>query len=73
VVSGINNLGQVVGFAEWNFGPSSLFTFSNGAFTPLPPLPNSYELIGEPGINDLGQIVGTWEVTTNAEEKGILK
>ena len=50
-VTGVNNLGQVIG-ASSKSGPSQLngFLYSNGNYETLPFVPN--------GINDVGQIVG---------------
>jgi len=55
-VRGINNVGQVNGYAS--DGNSSFpFVYNAGTYTPLPPSPGNVYL-GASGINDLGTITG---------------
>ena len=62
-VRGLNNNGQIVGYAYLadlvNFG----FVYANGTYTRLPPGPNGAEISAH-GINDSGVVVGT---TSNAQ------
>jgi hypothetical protein len=62
-VRGLNNNGQIVGYAfladQVNFG----FVYANGTYTRLPPGPNGAEISAH-GINDSGVVVGT---TTNGQ------
>src|SRR3546814_228726 len=56
-VRGINNAGEIVGYAQnasGNFG----FTYSGGHFSRLPPAPGGRTINGH-GINDSGLIVGS--------------
>jgi len=56
-VRGLNNNGQIVGYAyladQFNFG----FIYANGTYTRLPPGPNGEETSAH-GINDGGAVVG---------------
>lgn len=59
--NGINNRGLIVGRAISFSGglPTYIpFTFQNGAFIPLPPLPPGFAPYGAYGVNDAGDIVG---------------
>jgi probable HAF family extracellular repeat protein len=60
---GINNCGDIVGFS--GIGPEHPFLYSHGSIQDLGTLGGS---IGEANaINDLGEIVGSSEITSNAE------
>jgi probable HAF family extracellular repeat protein len=56
---GLNNLGDIVGQLGGLGGPSQGFRRAGGSFSPLT-LPNSPASWDARGINDLGQIVGTF-------------
>src|SRR4051812_23044827 len=57
-VRGVNNVGQIVGYASFDNGHFFTFVYSGGAFTALPAGPSGEDTEGN-GINDAGAIVGT--------------
>jgi probable HAF family extracellular repeat protein len=67
-VSGINNVGQIVGTA---YDPNHGFTYSNGMFTSINFATGSPFTITEAlGINDVSQVVG--DHTDNTRKHGFL-
>lgn len=57
-VSGINKLGQVVGFSQTSQGTEHAFLWQNGTMTDLGSLVGENASSRAYGINDLGQVVG---------------
>ena len=56
-VRGINNVGQVAGYASTDGLVNFPFVYSAGTYSPLPPSPGNVYL-GAHGINDAGTITG---------------
>ena len=59
-VRGVNNNGQIVGYASFDTVHFFTFVYSGGAFTRLPAGPSGEDTAAD-GINDPGAIVGTAE------------
>ncbi|QSX79453.1 hypothetical protein [Agrilutibacter solisilvae] len=57
-VRGINNSGQIVGYARDGAGNVFSFRYAGGVFTALPPAPGGLTVTAH-GINDSGVIVGS--------------
>ena len=54
-VRGVNNAGQLVGYASFDGTTNFSFTYSGGVFTPLPASPLQPSALG---MNDVGTVVG---------------
>src|SRR3546814_5065821 len=69
-VRGINNAGEIVGYAQnasGNFG----FKYSGGHFSRLPPAPGGRTINGH-GINDSGLIVGSADSADGTTTEGFI-
>lgn len=66
---GINNNGQVVGYASFDLITYFGFTYQSGVYAPLPPAP--YPLIGH-GINDAGVVVGSANLGATTSALGFI-
>ena len=64
-VSGLNNLGQVVGFSQTSQGREHVFLWQNGTMTDLGSLVGENGSSRGYGINDLGQVVGYSYLASN--------
>jgi len=64
--NGINNLGQVTGWAAIATGPAHAFLYSNGQMIDLGTLEGTTFSIGL-GINNLGQVTGYAQTANNGD------
>ncbi|WP_460759203.1 hypothetical protein [Lysobacter fragariae] len=70
-VRGLNNAGEIVGYARDAAGTTFSFRYAGGVFTPLPPAPGGMVVTAH-GINDAGVIIGSASPADNSYSVGFI-